>query len=190
MTFVAELHAAFIARFARKPQIFRAPGRVNLIGEHTDYNEGFVLPAAINLATYAAAAPRDDRRLVLHSCAFDATAEFDLDDLAPTPRHDWSDYARGVAVALAQSGRKLRGADIMLQGDLPMGAGLSASAALEVVIGFALCRLSGVEIDRKELALLCQSAENDFVGMRCGVMDQMISCCGVADHALLIDCRT
>ncbi len=190
MTITAELHAAFIARFARAPQIFRAPGRVNLIGEHTDYNDGFVLPAAIDLATYAAAAPRDDRRLVVYSRAVDATVDFDLDDPAPTPRRDWSDYARGVAVMLEHAGRKLRGADIMLQGDLPMGAGLSASAALEVVIGFALCQLSGVEIDRKELALLCQRAENDFAGMRCGVMDQMISCCGVAGHALLIDCRT
>lgn len=190
MSIAAELHAAFVTHFARTPWIFRAPGRVNLIGEHTDYNDGFVLPAAIDLATYAAAAPRDDSRVVVRSRAFGATAEFDLDDPAPAPRRDWSDYVRGVTIELRRAGRQLRGADIMLQGDLPMGAGLSASASVEVVTGFALCRLSGIEIDLKELALLCQSAENNFVGMRCGVMDQLISCRGVADHALLIDCRT
>ncbi len=190
VTIARKLHAAFAARFGGTPQLFRAPGRVNLIGEHTDYNAGFVLPAAIDLATYAAATTRDDRRLVVHAVAFDATAEFDFDDPEPRPRRDWSDYVHGVAIALERAGHTLRGANIMVEGDLPMGAGLSASAALEVVIGFALCRLSDVDIDRKTLALLCQSAENDFVGMRCGVMDQMISCCGVADHALLIDCRS
>lgn len=190
MTIAAELCSKFIERFARTPQIFRAPGRVNLIGEHTDYNDGFVLPAAVNLATYAAAAPRDDRRVRVYSIAFDETAEWKLDDPTPSAIAHWSDYARGVTHALMRSGRMICGADITLQGDLPMGAGLSASAAIEVVVGFALCALSGVEIDRKELALLCQSAENDFVGMRCGVMDQMISCCGIAEHALLIDCRS
>ena len=190
MNIAAQLHADFAARYARPPQIFCAPGRVNLIGEHTDYNDGFVLPAAIDLANYAAAAPRHDRRLVVQSRAFEETVEFDLDDPAPAQRRDWSDYVRGVAIALEQAGHRLRGADVILQGDLPMGAGLSASAALEVVVGFALCQLSGVEIDRKALALRCQAAENDFVGMRCGVMDQMISCCGDEGHAMLIDCRT
>ncbi|MCX7899395.1 MAG: galactokinase [Methylocystis sp.] len=190
MTIAAELHVAFVTRFGKAPEICRAPGRVNLIGEHTDYNDGFVLPAALDLATYAAAAPRDDRRVVVHSCVFNATAEFDLDDPAPAPRQDWSDYVRGVAVALGQAGHKLRGADIMLRGDLPMGAGLSASASVEVVVGFALCRVSKIDIDLETLALLCQLAENGFVGVRCGVMDQMISCHGVEGHALLIDCRT
>jgi galactokinase len=190
VTAVAELISRFSARFRAAPQVFRAPGRVNLIGDHTDYNDGFVLPAAIDLATYAAAATRNDRYVAVHSLAFDQTFEFNLDETSPAPRGDWSDYVRGVAIALRRYGKTLLGANIMLHGDLPMGAGLSASAALEVATGFALCALSGENIGGAELALLCQAAENDFVGMRCGVMDQLISCCGVTDHALLIDCRT
>ncbi len=190
MTLVSDLNARFVERFGVAPQIYRAPGRVNLIGEHTDYNEGFVLPAAIDLANYAAVTPRDDRRFVVHSLAFDETVAFDLDDATAAPRRHWSDYVLGVVLALKSEGLSLRGADMMLVGDLPMGAGLSASAALEVVVAYALCDLCGLSIERRALALLCQRAENEFVGMRCGVMDQLISCCGVADHALLIDCRT
>jgi galactokinase len=190
MTLVEDLRSRFVARFGASPQIYRAPGRVNLIGEHTDYNDGFVLPAAIDLATYAAIAPRGDRRVVVHSLAFDERVEFDLDDVSPTPRRHWSDYVLGVVLGLKREGLALCGANLMLASDLPMGAGLSTSAALEVVAGFSLCDLAGLAFDRKSLALLCQRAENDFVGMRCGVMDQLISCCGVAGHALLIDCRT
>jgi galactokinase len=185
---VKQLAQRFIERFGVVPQIFRAPGRVNLIGEHTDYNEGFVLPVALDLAIYVACAPRDDGRLSVHSLAFDETCEFALDAVA-TPCHVWSDYVRGVVRALRRSGRALSGANIMAHGDLPMGAGLSSSAALEVAVGYALCQLSGAAIDKIELALLCQAAENDFVGTRCGVMDQLISCCGVEGHAILIDCR-
>ena len=192
MRLVENLQARFLEGFGAspQPQLYRAPGRVNLIGEHTDYNDGFVLPAAIDLATYAAIAPRDDRRLVVHSLAFDERVEFDLGVTPPTPRRHWSDYVVGVVLGLARKGIALGGASMMLSGDLPMGAGLSASAALEVVVGFALCHLAGSTLDRKALALLCQRAENEFVGMRCGVMDQLISCCGIAGHALLIDCRT
>jgi galactokinase len=190
MTIVVDLVARFGALYGEEPRVFRAPGRVNLIGEHTDYNDGFVLPAAIDLATFAAIARRDDRRIVVHSLAFAQSVEFDLDDPAPTPRGDWSDYVRGVAVALEQSGHRLTGANLMLHGDLPMGSGLSASAALEVATGFALCALSGVALDPTALALVCERAENDFVGMRCGVMDQFISCRGVDDHAVLLDCRS
>ena len=190
MNLIDNLRSRFLARFVASPQIYRAPGRVNLIGEHTDYNDGFVLPTAIELATYAATAPRDDRRLVVHSLAFDESVDFDLDDASRAPRRHWSDYVLGVVLALQREGLALCGANIMLASDLPMGAGLSASAALEVVAGFALCDLCDLSLDRKDLALLCQRAENEFVGMRCGVMDQLISCCGVSGHALLIDCRT
>lgn len=189
MNVVAELAARFVERFGAAPQLFRAPGRVNLIGEHTDYNDGFVLPFAIDRANCAACAAREDRRLVVHSLAFEEIFEFDL-DAQPAPRRAWSDYVVGVALALRASGRSMRGVNMMLHGDLPMGAGLSASAALEVVTGFALCEMNATPVDRTELALLCQSAENDFVGARCGVMDQLISCLGVEDHALLIDCRS
>jgi galactokinase len=190
MTIIAELVANFTELFDATPRLFRAPGRVNLIGEHTDYNEGFVLPAAIELSTLAAIAPRRDRGVRVHSLARAETSEFDLDDPAPTPRRTWSDYVQGVAIALEKAGHRLTGADVMLHGDLPMGAGLSASAALEVSVGYGLCSVSDVRIDRTQLALICQSAENEFVGMRCGIMDQFISCLGVADCALLLDCRS
>ena len=135
MTIIAELVANFTKLFDAAPRLFRAPGRVNLIGEHTDYNEGFVLPAAIELSTLAAIAPRRDRGVRVHSLARAETSQFDLDDPAPKPRGAWSDYVQGVAIALEKAGHRLAGADVMLHGDLPMGAGLSASAALEVSVG-------------------------------------------------------
>ena len=189
MSVVDDLRSRFIARFSMAPQLYRAPGRVNLIGEHTDYNDGFVLPAAIDLATYVGVTRREDPRLVVHSLAFDESVEFDL-DTALAPRRRWSDYVVGVVLGLEREGVRLSGANMMLATELPMGAGLSTSAALEVAVGYAFCDLAGSTFDRKGLALLCQRAENEFVGMRCGVMDQLISCCGVAGHALLIDCRT
>lgn len=190
MPIAHDLAAQFARRFGRTPRIFRAPGRVNLIGEHTDYNEGFVLPAALELATYVAIAPRGDRRLCAHSCTFDATVKIDLDDPAPTARKHWSDYVVGVVLTLDRAGQRLTGADILIWSDLPVGAGLSSSAALEVSVGYALMSVSGIPVDPIALARSCRSAENDFVGMRCGIMDQLISCCGLADHLLLIDCRS
>ncbi len=189
MTVTEELFSKFKALFDATPRLFRAPGRVNLIGEHTDYNDGFVMPAAIDLSTIVAIAPRGNRTLRVHSIAFARTVEFDLDEPSPKPRGDWSDYVRGVALSMENAGHHLIGADLMLHGDLPMGSGLSASAALEVAAGFALCGISGVELDLTDLALYCQQAENEFVGMRCGVMDQFISCHAIADCALLLDCR-
>jgi len=179
----------FESRFGAAPLMFRAPGRVNLIGEHTDYNDGFVLPAALDLATYAAIAPREDRAIRIHSVNLNADFEADL-DARPGPARDWSDYALGVALGLEEAGFRLRGADIVVMSVLPMGSGLSASAALEAAVGFALLRVAGANVDRLELAKICQRAENEFVGMRCGVMDQFISCCGVEGCALLLDCRS
>jgi len=171
-------------------RIYRAPGRVNLIGEHTDYNDGFVMPAAIDLYTQAAIKPRDDRTLFIHSDNFSDSVEFDLDEPNPHARGHWSDYARGVAVTLDRAGYRLRGADLAIRSDVPIGAGLSSSAAIEVAAGLAMLENSGVEIERVELAQLCQQAENEFVGMRCGIMDQFISCCGKAGTALMLDCRS
>jgi galactokinase len=168
--------------------IYRAPGRVNLIGEHTDYNDGFVMPAAIDLCTEAAIKPRGDRKLIIHSENFSDGVEFDLDEPNPRARGHWSDYARGVAVALERAGYGLSGADIAIRSDLPIGAGLSSSAALEVATGLAMLGNSGFEIDKVGLAKLCQQAESEFVGMRCGIMDQFISCCGKAGTALMLDC--
>src|SRR5262245_18287671 len=139
----AGLAAQFRREFGREPRLFRAPGRVNLIGEHTDYNDGFVLPAALELATYVAAAPREDRRLRVRSLRMEAAAEFDLDEPSPARRRDWSDYVRGVAVVLEGAGERLTGADLMIWSDVPVGAGLSSSAALEVAVGYTLLSLAG-----------------------------------------------
>ncbi|MGB5085968.1 MAG: galactokinase [Methylocystis silviterrae] len=185
-----DLIAAFRRSFEREPRLFRAPGRINLIGEHTDYNDGFVMPAALDLSIWAAIAPRADRRLRIGSLVMDEVVEFDLDDANAQPRGDWTDYVRGVAIFLERAGYKLSGADLVLDGNLPIGAGLSASAAFEVAAGFALLTISGAEVDRVELAKICQRAENQFVGVRCGIMDQYISCCAVAGSALLLDCRS
>jgi galactokinase len=185
-----DLACKFKRHFGAAPQLFRAPGRVNLIGEHTDYNDGFVLPAALELGTFVAVAARADRVLRICTLAFDASAAFQLDDPSPAPRGDWSDYVRGVAIELERAGHQLRGADLMIGSDLPIGAGLSASAALEVGTGYALLQISGAEINLIELAKYCQRAENNFVGIRCGIMDQFISCLGVEGCALLIDCRS
>jgi galactokinase len=185
-----DLAVEFAYRFGRAPTVSRAPGRVNLIGEHTDYNDGFVMPAALEFATLTAASQRPDRRLRVYSMIMDETREFDLDSPAQGPTGDWSDYILGVALMLERTGRTLSGADLIVWSDVPIGAGLSSSAALEVSCAHALLTESGLPFDPIEIAQLCQRAENDFVGMRCGVMDQYISCCGVAGHALLIDCRS
>ena len=177
-------------RFGRRPTVSRAPGRVNLIGEHTDYNDGFVMPAALEFATLVAASPRPDRRLNVYSMIMDETRSFDLDAPPETGRHDWSDYVFGVAVMLERAGRRLQGADLVVSTDVPLGAGLSSSAALEVSSAHALLNASGLPFDPIAIAKICQKAENDYVGMRCGIMDQYVSACGVAGHALLIDCRS
>ena len=170
--------------------MYRAPGRVNLIGEHTDYNDGFVLPAAIEFYCWAAVAPRSDRKLVIHSENFSETIEEPLDSLSPLAKKHWANYPLGVAWALRQAGKSLKGANIYLTGDVPLGAGLSSSASVEVAVGFAMLKESGRDVDRKELALLCQKAENEFVGAHVGIMDQFISCYGRASQALLLDCRS
>ena len=185
-----DLAVEFAYRFGRAPTVSRAPGRVNLIGEHTDYNDGFVMPAALEFATLTAASQRPDRRLRIYSMIMDETREFDLNSPSQGPTGDWSDYILGVALMLESHGRNLSGADLIVWSDVPIGAGLSSSAALEVSCAHALLTESGLPFDPIEIAQLCQRAENDFVGMRCGVMDQYISCCGVAGHALLIDCRS
>jgi galactokinase len=190
MTIARDLADAFQSLWGATPRVYRAPGRVNLIGEHTDYNDGFVMPAALEFATWAAILPRPDRRLRVHSLARSQTAEFDLDEPNSEPRHDWTDYVRGVAIMLAQSGRRVVGADLMLHTTVPMGSGLSSSAALEVSVGYALLKESGLPVDLVDLARCCQRAENVFVGMRCGIMDQFISCHGATGHALLLDCRS
>lgn len=181
---------SFQNHFGERGQLFRAPGRVNLIGEHTDYNEGFVLPAAIDLSCWVAASPRADRTLKIYSDNFKEQVEASLDEESSWPRNGWAAYPLGVAWALARAGHQLAGGNFYIAGDVPLGSGLSSSAAVEVATALALLHLSGTQLDRTQIALLCQRAENEFVGARCGIMDPFIACHGKFRHALLLDCRS
>ena len=156
----AEVSKAFEALYHHKPRVFRAPGRVNLIGEHTDYNDGFVMPAAIEFSTWVAAAERGDRKLAIYSENFSESREFPLDDPEAHGQKHWSDYVRGVAVALERTGHKVHGADLYIRGEVPIGSGLSSSAAIEVSTALALLAVSGISLDRRQIALLGQRAEN------------------------------
>jgi galactokinase len=184
------LAQAFEARFGRTARLYRAPGRVNLIGEHTDYNDGFVMPMAIDSSKWVAAAPRRDRLLVVRSREYEAaeTETIDLDGPRAGPTGRWTDYVRGVAATLERPA--LRGADCLIASDVPIGGGLSSSAALEVACGYALLDLAGARIDLTALARACQRAEHEFVGTRCGVMDQMIACHGRAGQVMKLDTRS
>jgi galactokinase len=182
---------AFHERFGptQQPRVFRAPGRVNLIGEHTDYNLGFVLPVALNLATYIAAAPSADGKLRIYSEDRREQREFDASSLGSVePTRQWTDYPVGVAQELVRAGMPVEGANLLIRSTVPDGSGLSSSAALEVSSALAL--LAGREFDPLELARLCQRAERNFVGMPCGIMDQYISVFGRAHSAVEIDCRS
>jgi galactokinase len=176
--------------FGTRPRVFRAPGRVNLIGEHTDYNDGFVMPAAIAFSTYVAIAPRDDQKIGIHSRQFSDQFLFDLDNLPQHRIGTWCDYTLGVARELTSHGVKVSGANMLVHGEVPIGAGLSSSAALEVASAFALLGQASSTLPRPEIAKLCRQSENNFVGARVGIMDQFVSCMGKAGHAILLDCRT
>ncbi|MEZ4670978.1 MAG: galactokinase [Anaerolineae bacterium] len=169
--------------------VTRAPGRVNIIGEHTDYNDGFVLPMAINRAAWIALRPRDDRQVSVYSTHFEQTISFSLDDFN-TERSGWIEYLRGVAWALTQAEYNLTGWDGVIASDVPVGAGLSSSAAIELATARAFAQTSGFAWEAATMAKLGQKAENQWVGAKTGIMDQMISAAGKADHALLIDCRS
>ena len=192
MSLISQTVESYHARFnsPSRPRIFRAPGRVNLIGDHTDYNDGFVLPAAIDRQIVIAAIARDDSMVNVYSRDFDEWDHFDFQkEIARLSENSWGNYIRGIVWSLLREGFRLRGVDAAIAGDIPIGAGLSSSAAIEVACGYAILQLSDNEVDRKFLARAAQKAENNFVGMRCGIMDQYISCLGQRNHALLIDCR-
>jgi galactokinase len=188
----AEASAAriFQAHFHSHPQfIASAPGRVNLIGEHTDYNGGTVLPAAINRRIAVAVSARSDRRVEVHAGNLNATIAFSLDELAPSPEDSWANYVRGVIALLHAKGDKPVGANLAIYGTVPRGGGLSSSAALEVAVAHAMIALAGSSHDEMEIALLCQKAEHEWAGVKCGIMDQCISAMGRHNAALFLDCR-
>ena len=184
------LVAEFKERYGRTPRLFSAPGRVNIIGEHTDYNEGFVLPMAIDRRTFVAAAPREDGVVRVTAVVVNDAIEFRIDETADLSAHKWAKYVAGVAWTLNGRGFALKGADMMIDSDVPIGGGLSSSAALEVATGKALVTIAGATIDPKELAQAGQQAEHDFVGAKVGIMDQLTATLGRQRHALLIDCRS
>ena len=191
MTPANKVRQQFFAEFKEDAAfIVRAPGRVNLIGEHTDYNDGFVFPMAIDRGTWIALRPRDDNKVFAISIDMDDRRDFALDDLRRPPEADWLAYLSGVAWSLRERGYALGGWEGVVSGDVPIGSGLSSSAALELAAARAFQCVSGFEWDAAEMALACQAAENDWLGVNCGIMDQMISAAGVEDRALLIDCRS
>ncbi|CAI0703526.1 Galactokinase [Serratia entomophila] len=193
MSLKQHTHEVFTAHFGYAPALtIQAPGRVNLIGEHTDYNDGFVLPCAIDYQTVIACAKRDDRQIRAIAVDYDHQQDlFALDDpIVSHPTQRWSDYVRGVVKHLQIRNPDFGGADLVIAGNVPQGAGLSSSASLEVAVGQALQALYALPLDGVALALNGQEAENQFVGCNCGIMDQLISALGQRDHALLIDCRS
>ena len=185
-----DIAAHFTRQFAAPPRwVVRAPGRVNLIGEHTDYNDGFVLPMAIDRAVWIALRPRDDRRVLVRSIDYNESEEFSLDGLVRR-QAGWIEYLKGTAWALQDAGWGLVGWEGVLAGDVPLGAGLSSSAALEMAAARALAAAANAPWNPAAMAKLCQRAENQWVGVNCGIMDQMISAAGQSGCAMLLDCRS
>lgn len=177
-------------RFGARPALFQAPGRVNLIGEHTDYAEGFVFPAAIDLTTTVAVTPRTDGQVVLYSANFEKEARIEIAAIPKRGNGQWEDYPLGVLAMLQQAGIQVPAFSLSITGNVPLGAGLSSSASIEVATALALLHLSGKTWTGPEIAKLCQKAENQYVGAPVGIMDQFVSACGAEDHALLLDCRS
>jgi galactokinase len=188
MSRIDDLQQRFQAFSGRSGRVSFAPGRINLIGEHTDYSGGFVLPASLALGTWTVAASRDDRTIRVLSEGQHETATFSLDISPRAAKKSWSDYVAGVVWALQQAGCKLRGADLLVASDVPMGSGLSSSAALEVSVAHALLTVADASLTPLEIARACQRAENEFVGARCGIMDQFAATHGEPGRALMLDC--
>ncbi len=175
---------------AQRALVMRAPGRINLIGEYTDFNEGFVLPAAVDREVLMAFAPRADKKCVLHSLNFENVVEFEIGKLAPDKNDPWGNYPKGVVNELLKLGTKVPGFQAVILGDVPAGGGMSSSAAIEAATALCVKALTRAPLPASRLARLCQKAENDFAGVRCGVMDQFAVLCGKEKKALLLDCRT
>ncbi|NRA40397.1 MAG: galactokinase [Planctomycetes bacterium] len=189
---IQELAQAFQKVFAEPAtQAARAPGRVNLIGEHTDYNDGFCLPIAIDRDVLVLSAPRDDNKIAAYALQKDAQCTFEIvDDIEKDSAADWADYVKGCVSVLREEGLALRGCSLAISGNVPLGSGLSSSAALEVAVIHALLQVSGLELDDQEIAVLAQRAENSYVGVNCGILDQLSSACCQHGMAMLMDCRS
>jgi galactokinase len=188
---IERLADRFVEVFGASPDVIvRSPGRVNLIGEHTDYNDGWVLPAALDMGTVILARRRGDRRLHTVAARLNERDEAGLDDLRPRQGPPWTRYVRGVAALLEAEHGPLSGADLFIDGDLPLSSGLSSSASLELGVAVTLLTLARGEMERTALARLGKRVENEIVGLQSGIMDQLAVACGVAGHALLIDCRS
>lgn len=187
---VERIREEFSKRFHAEPRLFRAPGRVNLIGEHTDYNDGFVMPFAIDRATIVAGVKRHDRKIEAVALDMNDSATIDLDAAPQKLRKSWTDYVEGTARCVEGSFGSIGGANILITSNVPIGSGLSSSAALETSVGFALLSLSAIEIDREKLAFAAQKAEHEYAGIRSGIMDQFASSFGRRGNAMLLDCRS
>jgi galactokinase len=179
----------FKKNFGGEPIIVRSPGRVNIIGEHTDYNNGFVLPAAIDKAIYVAVSPRNDEQIKLYSGEFDKSFDASLTELKPT-KEGWPNYILGVADQLMKRGYAIKGFNLAIDGDVPIGSGLSSSAAVECATAFALNEIFKLGISKKDLAFIGQKAEHTFAGVMCGIMDQFASVFGKKDHVIKLDCQS
>ena len=185
---VNNLKKIFKEKYSDEPLIVRSPGRVNIIGEHTDYNEGFVLPAAIDKAIYVAVSKRSDERIHLYSIDYHQSFEVELQDIQPTK--NWATYILGVVHQLVERGHEVGGFNLAIDGDVPIGAGLSSSAAVECAVVYALNELFALGISRMEMVLIAQKAEHTFAGVMCGIMDQFASMFGKKDHVIKLDCRS
>jgi galactokinase len=183
------IQSKFFELFNTEPLLVRSPGRINLIGEHTDYNEGFVLPAAIDKEMVLAVAKNDTRSCRLYSFDYSASAEFKLENLQPS-ENGWANYILGVVDQLQKAGHRIGGFDCVFGGNIPIGAGLSSSAALECGTAYALIQLFGLEVDKTSIAKFAQKAEHSFAGVQCGIMDQFASVMGKENHAIRLDCRS
>lgn len=186
---IKNIEVAFGRLFSDRPLVVRSPGRVNIIGEHTDYNEGFVLPAAIDKAVYVGVSKREDSAIHLYAVDFKESYQSSLSTLAPTEK-GWPNYILGVVDGLQKAGYPLSGFNLVVDGDVPLGAGLSSSAAVECATAFALNELFSLHLERMAMVRLAQAAEHSFAGVKCGIMDQFASMMGKKDHAIRLDCRT
>jgi galactokinase len=193
MTNDAEMRALFNNIYPERDQdtiVRSAPGRVNLIGEHTDYNEGYVLPVPLRARVYAAGRLNGSKTIHIHAADYDQKATYDLNEIHHDREHPWTNYPKGITQAILDQGHHLSGCDILLKGDVPQGAGLSSSAAVEIATARLLNDLNGLQITPIDIAYIGKTAENEFVGVQCGVMDQFVASLGREDNALFIDCRT